>query len=100
MEKIRSLFKAESNYQLFIINIVFALTGTSSLFLADYILNSLLITKDAYGSFFYWLTRIILILPLYQALLIIFGVIFGEFTYFWKMEKKTISKLKSIFSKK
>ena len=100
MEKIRSFFKVESNYQLFVINLVFAITGTSSLFVADYILDMLLITQENYDNFFYWITRIILILPIYQILLIIFGILFGEFSYFWKMEKKTINKIRSIFKSK
>ena len=99
MEKIRSFFKVDSNLQLLIINIVFALTGTSSLFFADYILNILLINQNTYGNFLYWLIRIILILPIYQVLLIIFGSLFGEFKYFWRMEKKTIRKISSIFTK-
>ena len=100
MEKIRSFFKVESNYQLFVVNLVFAITGTSSLFVADYILDILLITQENYDNFFYWITRIILILPIYQILLIIFGILFGEFSYFWKMEKKTINKIRSIFKSK
>jgi len=100
MEKIRSFFKVESNYQLFVVNLVFAITGTSSLFVADYILDMLLITQENYDNFFYWITRIILILPIYQILLIIFGILFGEFSYFWKMEKKTINKIRSIFKSK
>jgi hypothetical protein len=100
MQKIRSFFKVDSNFQLIMINIVFALTGTSSLFFADYILNILLINQDSYGNFLYWLTRIILILPIYQILLIIFGSLFGQFKYFWSMEKKTIRKISLIFTKK
>jgi hypothetical protein len=100
MEKIRSFFKVESNYQLFIINLVFAITGTSSLFVADYILDMLLVTQENYDNFFYWITRIILILPIYQILLIIFGILFGEFSYFWRMEKKTLNKIRSIFKSK
>ena len=100
MEKIRSFFKVESNYQLFIINLVFAITGTSSLFVADYILDMLLVTQENYDNYFYWITRIILILPIYQILLIIFGILFGEFSYFWRMEKKTLNKICSIFKSK
>ena len=100
MEKIRSFFKVESNYQLFIINLVFAITGTSSLFVADYILDMLLVTQENYDNYFYWITRIILILPIYQILLIIFGMLFGEFSYFWRMEKKTLNKIRSIFKSK
>ena len=92
MEKIRNFFKVDSNYQLIIINVVFAVTGSSSLFVADYLLNILLVTQENYGDFVYWLTRIILILPVYQILLIIFGFLFGEFSYFWEMEKKTLNK--------
>ena len=100
MEKIRGFFKVESNYQLFIINLVFAITGTSSLFVADYILDMLLVTQENYDNAFYWITRIILILPIYQILLIIFGILFGEFSYFWRMEKKTLNKIRSIFKSK
>ena len=99
MEKIRNFFKVDSNYQLIIINVVFAVTGSSSLFVADYLLNILLVTQENYGDFVYWLTRIILILPVYQILLIIFGFLFGEFSYFWEMEKKTLNKLKTLFNK-
>ena len=72
MKKIRDFFKVQSNYQLFIINIVFALTGASSVFVADYILDIFLVNRIDYGDFLYWLTRIILMLPTYQILLIIF----------------------------
>jgi nicotinamide riboside transporter PnuC len=100
MKKIRSFFKVDSNYQLFIVNLVFALTGSAALYFADYLLNLFLFTKDLYGIFFYWVTRIILVLPLYQVLLIIIATIFGQFSYFWAMEKKTINKFTKIFYKK
>ena len=41
-------------------------------------------------NFFYWSIRILIIFPLYQILLIIVGTIFGEFKYFWEMEKKIL----------
>lgn len=52
MKKIRSFFKVDSNYQLFIVNLVFALTGSAALYFADYLLNLFLFTKDLYGIFF------------------------------------------------
>ena len=51
MKKIRDFFKVQSNYQLFIINIVFALTGVSSVFVADYILDIFLVNRIDYGDF-------------------------------------------------
>jgi len=100
MEKIRSFFRVNSNYQLFVINVVFAVTGTLSLLFADYILKILLINQDLYGITSYWIIRIILLLPIYQVLLIFVGALFGEFTYFWEMEKKTLKKLGLINEKK
>ena len=44
---------------------------------------------------FYWLIRILLIFPLYQILLIIVGTLFGEFKYFWAIEKKDIDAIKN-----
>ena len=99
MEKIRIFFKVQTNYQLFMVNLVFALTGTSSLVCADYILKILYVNPDTFGIASYWAIRIILILPIYQVLLIFVGAIFGEFSYFWEMEKKTLKKLNSIFKK-
>ena len=71
----------------------------SLLFFADYVLNMFLINQDVYGNISYWAIRIILILPIYQALLIIVGTLFGEFSYFWEMEKNTLRKLGLIIEK-
>ena len=100
MKKIRNFFKVDSNYQLLIINVVFAVTGTTALFATDYLLDFFSINYENYGASIYWLSRIIFIIPVYQVLLIIYGTIFGEFSYFWKMEKKTLCKIFSIFKKK
>ena len=49
MEKVRIFFKVQTNYQLFMVNLVFALTGTSSLVCADYILKILYVNPDTFG---------------------------------------------------
>ena len=94
MEKIRKLFKVDSNYQLFIVNIVFAITGSLALYFAGILLDLISISVDNTNTFLYWTLRITLILPVYQVLLLLVGTIFGEFQYFWAMEKKIISKFK------
>jgi len=92
MEKIRKIFKVNSNYQLLIVNVVFAITGSLALYLAGIPLDLINISQDNTNTFIYWVLRIILILPVYQVLLLIVGSIFGEFQYFWNMEKKIISR--------
>ena len=94
MEKIRKLFKVDSNYQLFIVNIVFAITGSLALYFAGILLDLISISVDNTNTFLYWTLRITLILPVYQVLLLLVGTIFGEFKYFWAMEKKIISRFK------
>ena len=94
MEKIRKLFKVDSNYQLFIVNIVFAITGSLALYLAGILLDLINISTDNTNTLIYWTLRIILILPVYQVLLLLVGAIFGEFKYFWAMEKKIINRFK------
>ena len=97
MEKVRIFFKVQTNYQLFMVNLVFALTGTSSLVCADYILKILYVNPDTFGIASYWTIRIILILPIYQVLLIFVGAIFGEFFLFLGNGKKNIKKIKFNF---
>ena len=50
------------------------------------------------NNLYFWIVRIIIIFPLYQILLIIIGTIFGEFRYFWRIEKKILMRLKIIKS--
>jgi len=94
MEKIRKLFKVDSNYQLLIVNIVFAITGSLALYFAGIFLDLINISLNNTNTFVYWTLRIILILPVYQVLLLLVGGIFGEFKYFWAMEKKIISRFR------
>jgi len=84
MEKLKKAFKVKSSYQLVIVFIVFGITGSLSLFVSDYILE--------YLSLDSFILSVLFLLIIYQILLIIIGTLFGEFTYFWAMEKKIISR--------
>ena len=86
MDKLKNLFRVSSTYQLVVVFIVFGITGSLSLVISAYI------------SDFFNLDNIILsiitVLVIYQVLLIIIGTLFGEFDYFWDMEKKILSRFK------
>ena len=84
MEKLKKTFKVKSLYQLIVVFIVFGITGSLSLFVSDYILGFL--NLDSF------ILSVLLLIMIYQVLLIIIGTLFGEFTYFWAMEKKIISR--------
>jgi manganese efflux pump family protein len=98
MNKIRNLFKVETNFQLLKVNIVFAATGTASIYVAGIVINVLGLNLYILGDFFYWVLRIMLLIPVYQVLLIVIGSIFGEFKYFWRIEKKMLGRFGIKFS--
>ncbi len=95
IRKLIQIFKVKNSTQLIIVFTVFGITGSMSVLVGEYIL-SVFFGTNLNNNFFYWVLRLILIFPLYQFLLIIFGTIFGEFNYFWRFTKKILSKLKII----
>ena len=76
-----------------VIFIVFGITGSTSAKIAGPIVEFLGITQENTSGWIYWPVRILLIFPVYQVLLIIFGWIFGQFQFFWAFEKKMLRRL-------
>jgi len=91
MEKLKQRWGVESNFQLTIIFIVFAITGSASAMVSKPVCLWLGITKEDFG-FLFTPIRLILIFPLYQVLLVSIGFLFGQFAFFWKFEKKLLRK--------
>ncbi len=94
--KLVNKFKANSIRHLFIIFIIFALSGSGSLFISSPILIVLGLDKLITFYPLYIFVRIILIIPIYQLILILIASLFGEFDYFWKFEKKFLQRLRII----
>ncbi|MBC11037.1 MAG: diacylglyceryl transferase [Rickettsiales bacterium] len=92
MDKILKIFRVKNLQQLTIVFIVFGITGSMSVVLAKPILL-FFFSETIQNNNFYWLFRVIIIFPIYQVLLIIVGTIFGEFKYFWEMERKILIRL-------
>ncbi|MCM8570243.1 diacylglyceryl transferase [Gramella jeungdoensis] len=93
MKKLKNRWGIDSNWQLFIIFLVFAITGSSAAKLASPLCESLGITQESTHWSLYWFARIFLIFPIYQVLLVTFGWIFGQFQFFWAFEKKMLSRI-------
>jgi uncharacterized membrane protein len=93
MNKLKARWGIDSNWQIFIILLVFAITGSTSAKLAEPVCNLLGIYESSSHWTVYWSARIILIFPIYQVLLVSFGWIFGQFQFFWAFEKKMLSRL-------
>lgn len=89
MKKLKERWNIETNGQLFIIVLVFAITGSSAAKLAGPITDFFNITKEM-GWYIYWPFRILIILPIYKVLLVFFGWVFGQFRFFWNFAKKML----------
>lgn len=107
MEKLKERWGITSNFQLIIIFIVFAVTGSSSVYVAKPFLAFIGMDKGNFsqawwGQSLYWMLRIALIFPFYQVLLVIYGWLFGQFKFFWAFEKKMLGRmgLNFLFKKK
>jgi hypothetical protein len=92
LKKLKERWKIKTNGQLFIVFLVFAITGSSAAKLAAPITDFFEI-KEEMGWYVYWPFRILIILPIYQVLLVFFGWVFGEFNFFWTFEKKMLRRL-------
>ncbi|HBY67507.1 MAG TPA: diacylglyceryl transferase [Flavobacteriaceae bacterium] len=97
MRKLKQRWNITSNWQLTVIFIVFAITGSTSAKLAAPLTEAIGITEDS-GWYIYWPIRILIIFPAYQVLLVFFGWLFGEFHFFWNFEKKMLRSMKLGFS--
>ena len=85
MKKLKERWNVNSNKQLVIILLVFAITGFSSLELAKPFLSLIGIPESFQPHWLYRVLRLVLIFPIYQVLLVLIGFIFGQFSFFWKL---------------
>ncbi len=93
MEKLKQRWGIGSNFQIAVIFIVFAITGSASAKLAGPLTELLGLTKGTISGWIYWPIRILLIFPIYQVLLVFFGWLFGQHKFFWAFEKKMLKRL-------
>jgi len=93
MKKLKEKWGITSNFQLIVIFIVFAITGSSSLVVTQPLLDMIGFKKGIMSAWLYIPLKLILIFPVYQVLLIVIGAIFGQFKFFWNIEKKMLSRL-------
>lgn len=96
--RLKTKWGVKSNFQLFIIFVVFGVTGSSSVQVAKPIMDFLGIQLSSFeglflGSLIYWVIRILIVFPIYQILLLFFGMLFFQFKFFWNFEKKILSRM-------
>ncbi len=93
MRKLKQKWNINSNFQLFIIFFVFAITGSLSLCVAKPLLSFLNIKQELLPAWIFWPLRIFIIFPIYQVLIVFIGALFGQFKFFWEFEKKILFRI-------
>lgn len=93
MEKLKKRWGIDSNFQIVVIFIVFAVTGSTAVKFAAPLTEYIGLHRETTNPWIYWIIRILIIFPIYQVLLIAYGWLFGQFKFFWNMEKKMLRRL-------
>lgn len=93
MLKLQEKWGVTSVWQVIIICIVFAITGSLSVRIGAPVLDWLGVHKETMNPWLYWPLRILIVFPVYQVILIIVGTIFGQFRFFWQVEKKMLGRM-------
>ena len=84
--------KIESFFQFVLVMVVFAITGSLSLIVTVSLFEIFNLNVDSFSPLVFWPLRIIFIFFVYQVLLLIIAIPFGQFQYFWQFEKKILSR--------
>ncbi|MCO5723611.1 DUF6787 family protein [Robiginitalea marina] len=98
MNRLKQRWGITSNWQLALILVVFAITGSSSVYVARPVLEWIglrpgTLTEAWWGDWIYWTLRILILFPIYQVLLVAIGWVFGQFSFFWNFEKKMLRRM-------
>ena len=87
MKKLKEKWGIKSNFQLVIILIVFAITGSTSAAISGPTID-LLFGEIEMNGFLKFILQLVIIMPIYQVLLLFFGFVFFQFNLFFKFVKK------------
>lgn len=97
LQKLRDRWKVESLWQVILILLVFACTGTTVLYIAKPLLRWVFEPAEipVWAKVLYY----ILILPVYNVFLLAYGFLFGQFKFFYEFEKRFLDRITSKFKK-
>lgn len=91
-KKLEKKWDITYRWELISIFLVFACTGSSSLFISRPLIKFIGVTKENLNPFAYWILYIIFAFIFYQILLVLIGWLFGQFQFFWSFEKKMLKR--------
>lgn len=90
MGNLKKRWGIESNFQLVLIFIVFAINGSLSARISGFVMNYFGINNENTHWVSFYIILIIIVLPLYPLLLMFFGYLFGQSKFFFPFSKKML----------
>ncbi|MEC4003855.1 DUF6787 family protein [Flavobacterium sp. SUN052] len=94
MANFKERWNIKSDWQIFVIILVFAITGLSSSYISKPFLALIGIYKETTSAWIYYPIYVVLIFPFYQILLVLYGFLLGQFKFFWAFEKKLLRSIR------
>jgi hypothetical protein len=92
INKLQLKWGLKSKTQVFLVLLVFSLTGSTVVFIRRYLFEALGFTAET-SFWIKTITYILLIFPLYQVFALAYGFMLGQFDFFWEKEKKMFNYL-------
>ena len=99
LKKLKAKWGIKSNWDVVAIIIVFSISGSSIMFVKPLWFHVFGVT-DATPTYLRVIIWLAMVFPTYQAFLLIYGFIFGQFRFFWAKEKKMVQVIGRIFKKR
>ena len=94
MKKLKQKWGLTSNWQVLAIILVFSINGSFATWVAKPVTEFFGLSAETTKPYVLYLTlRILLIFPIYQLTLPLVGWFFGQFKFFWNMEKKMLRRM-------
>ncbi len=94
MEKLKQRWGIESNFQIVLILLVFAINGSFAAWVSKPVTEFFGLSEETTNPYILYLVlRILLVFPIYQITLPLVGWLFGQFKFFWEFEKIMLKRL-------
>lgn len=94
--KIKNKWKLQNAWQVFAVLLTFSISGFSVVYFREFLFQLL-----GFGdNTSFWVKAgayLLFVFPVYQSLLLMVGWVFGQFSFFWKKEKKLFYSIKKAF---
>lgn len=92
-KKLKHKWQVNYRWEFIAIFLCFAVTGSTAGRLSDPLMNMIGLSQDGTNGWVYWPVRILLIFPIYQVLLVFFGYIFGQYSFFKQFARKMMFRI-------